>query len=169
MPSRAKRGRKAPPKAKPDSGVPIALKNLPSDPPTVSPSLKRDINIVLTKSAASGSLTLSFGDLSTAITAQCFGNTTAFYRYVIVSVKAWGAAGASSSLSLIDEVFGISSADSGTYSARPVVGLWQPPSTRSPRSKDVVGTYATIKTAPEDAEVTVHYNLILWSSASVDI
>jgi hypothetical protein len=144
------------------------MKNIRSDPPTVSMSMKRTINIQENSTSAAGTATLSAESLKTLIETQCFGGTTAFYRYVVNSITAWGQPGTPASISIEDSIYGIVSTDSGTYSARPAVGIFYPPSTRTVRSSSATGNIATLATAPDEAAFTVHYNITVWTVAKPD-
>jgi hypothetical protein len=144
------------------------MKRIRSDPPTVSMSMKRTINIQQNSTSAAGTATLSAESLKSLIESQCFAGTTAFYRYVVNSITAWGQPGTPASISIEDSIYGIVSTDSGTYSARPAVGISFPPSTRSVRSSSATGNIATLATAPDEAAFTVHYNITVWTVASPD-
>lgn len=172
MRNQRSQARRAAPRRAPeqrDTGVPIALRNLPPDPPTVRPTFKRTLNIFDTSTSSSASLTLSYDALKTLIENQCFGSTTTFARYVINSIRVWGSAGDISAISIEDSLYGIVSSDSGTYARRPVVGISFPPSTRVVKSTSATGNIATIATAPEASTVIVYFNITLWTVATMDI
>ena len=151
-----------------DTAVPIAIRNLPPDPPTISPTFKRTLNVMITETSAAGTLSISATNLTTVIQSQCLGGSTAFFRYVINNVKVWGGAGDGVAVTVLDELYGISSFDVGTYSRLPRVGLYFPPSTRQIKSKDSSDNLINVSTAPDAASVTILFNLTLWTIASAD-
>jgi hypothetical protein len=151
-----------------DTGVPIGLKRLPVDPPTIKGTMKRDINLVLTDTSAAGTASITYEKISTLIQKQLFAGTTAFARYVVTSIKVWGAPGDGTAIHLTDELYGIGCVDSGSYSARPKVGIEYPPSTRQVKSTSSTGTFCTIGTAVDASNYSAHIAVTVWTIPGFD-
>ena len=150
------------------NSVPISIKNLPPDPPTVSASFKRRINILMTRTTAAGTFTITTATIKALVEAQCFAGTTAFFRYQINAIKVWGKAGDGSSISVEDNRFGILSADSGNYARQPATGLYFPPPSRITNSSATSSDLFYIYSAPDAANFTAIINLTLWTIAKLD-
>jgi hypothetical protein len=145
----------------------MVIKRFPADPPTMNASLKKTMNVIYTATSAAGTLTLTYGTLASNVSTQCFGNTTAFFRYFINSIRAWGNAGSPAALSITEEISGITAVDSGSYSTRPHVGLAFPETLRPTKSSATTGTIATMTTAPDESDLYIVYNITVWTVATV--
>jgi hypothetical protein len=147
--------------------IPYAMRRIARDPPTVKPTLSRTINILITDTSASGTYNLTYGNLGTRISSQLFAATTTFFRYTVNSVRVWGAAG-ESAVSITDEFYGIASADTGSYSDRPKVGIAYPPVTRTVHSSASTGTIVTAGTTPDESNLTIMVNVTVWTVTQLD-
>jgi hypothetical protein len=145
----------------------MVIKRFPSDPPTMNASLKKTMNVIYTTTSASGTQTLTYGTLASLISTQCFGNTTAFFRYFINSIRAWGNAGSPAALTLTDEVSGITAVDSGSYADRPHVGLAFPETLRPTKSSATTGDIGSMTTAPDESDLYIVYNITVWTVATI--
>jgi hypothetical protein len=148
-----------------DSGVPMPMTGLPVDQPTVAGQMRRVVSLQLTETSAAGTLTVSFDTIAGLLSKQLFGGTTTFARYVIYSIAAWGAAGDGTALSIIDETYGITAVDTGSFAFRPKVGIFFPPSTRTVRSTSSTGSFCTISTAPDEANINALIKVEVWTLA----
>jgi hypothetical protein len=130
--------------------------------------MKRDISLVLTDTSAAGTFSITFERIATLIQKQLFAGTTTFARYVITSVKVWGAPGDGTAIHLTDELYGIGCVDSGSYSARPKVGIDYPPTTRPVKSTSSTGTQSVIGTAVDASNITAHIAVTVWTIPGFD-
>jgi len=148
--------------------VPRAIKNLPNDMPSINPTFRRTVNILWTDTTAAGSISLTYTKLLALIREQCFGNTTLALYYFINSIRAWGPAGDSTSLSITDSSYKTSSFDTGSFAFRPKVGLYFPATVRPVHFATSTGDICLITTDPEESNVSVLINVTVWSAASPD-
>jgi hypothetical protein len=128
--------------------------------------MRKVVSLQLTEVSASGILTITYDKIGSLISSQLFGGTTTFARYVVRSIGAWGAAGDGTAVSIVDEKYGITCVDTGSFAYRPKVGLHFPPSTRSINSTSSTGTFCTINTAPDEANVNALLKVEVWTVAT---
>lgn len=150
------------------SAVPIVMKRVSVDPPTIKPTNQVTVNLMLTQTSAAGTYTLTGSVLKTLIDDQLYASTTAFARYTINSIRAWGQAGTGVAISIADEKYGITAADTGSYTFRPKVGLFFPPHIRTPTSTSSTDTVATFTLSPDAANFCVLTNVTIWTVSKVD-
>jgi hypothetical protein len=130
--------------------------------------MKRDISLVLTGTSAGGTASITYEVLGGLIDKQLFGGTTAFARYVVQSVKVWGAPGDGTAIHLTDELYGIGCVDSGSFSMRPKVGIYYPPSTRQVKSTSSTGTLCVIGTAVDASNYIALILVTVWTIPGFD-
>jgi hypothetical protein len=131
--------------------------------------MKRDITIFLTDASSAGAYKLQYPALTTAIRAQLFASATVFFRYVIVSVRAWGAPGDGTAISIVDSSYGISAADAGSFSSRPKVGIYYPPSTRSLHNSDTTGDVVSFASGQDEENIYIAVAITIWTVADYSL
>jgi hypothetical protein len=151
-----------------DGGVPQGLSGLPRDPPTVQGTMKRTITLVLTGTSAASTATITYDTIGGLIDKQLFGGTTAFARYVVKSVRVWGAPGDGTAIHITDSLYGIGCVDSGSYADRPKVGIYYPPSTRQVKSTSTTGDLVTLGTATDASNYIALITVAVWTIPTFD-
>jgi len=151
-----------------NNSVPQIVTNLPQDPPTLNVGRPKTLQVLETGVAASSQFILDYPKLVGLIRSQHFAGATAAFKFQLLQVSVWGSAGDARSLRVTESLFGVSGADTGSFSTRPKVGISYPPTARVLSDNDTTGNIATIGATPANSQFSVSYKMLVWTIPTYD-
>jgi hypothetical protein len=145
----------------------------PSDPPTISASKARTVDIVFQQStngaAGGGFFDFTPLELEAQIKKQYYASTTATFYYQILQVMAYAAASASGSFAMLDVATGVTSFDTGTYASRAKMGIKYPPTAQHVIASPTSVTEFIKITGSIDTPVEVYTKVRFWDKPDLSV
>jgi len=109
-----------------NASLPVVLKNLPLDPPSISEHPPKTGIVEEEVSLTAGAATITASGISTKIQSNLWG--VSGFNFQILKIVIWGSTLGSEKVTLLDRLTGVKSSDLGSAALRAKVGLHFPPS-----------------------------------------